>query len=59
MLTAAGAMGIGAMAVYTGSINLPASVPHVFEQLQHVDYSSALQMIQQNIQNWGIASWFG
>ena len=59
MLTAAGAMGIGAMAVYTGSINLPASVPHVFEQLQHVDYSSALQVIQQNIQNWGIASWFG
>lgn len=59
MLTAAGAVGIGAMAWYTGSINLPANVPQVVQQLQNVDYASALHTIQQNIHNWGISSWFG
>ena len=59
MLTAAGAMGIGAMAWYTGSINFTANMPQVVQQLQNVDYASALHTIQQNIHNWGISSWFG
>lgn len=59
VLTAAGAMGIGAMAWYTGSINLSANVPNMLQQLQHVDYTSTLHALQQNIQNWGVSSWFG
>ena len=52
-------MGIGAMAWYTGSINFTANMPQVVQQLQNVDYASALHTIQQNIHNWGISSWFG
>ena len=59
MLTAAGAVGLGAVALYSGNINLSATVPNVLQQLQHVDYASALQTIQQNIQNWAVSSWFG
>ncbi|WFD18922.1 hypothetical protein MCAP1_001135 [Malassezia caprae] len=59
MLTAAGAVGLGAMALYSGNINLSSTVPNMLQQLQQVDYASALQTIQQNIQNWAVSSWFG
>lgn len=59
VLTAAGAVGLGAVALYSGNINLSTAVPNVLQQLQQVDYASALQTIQQNIQNWAVSSWFG
>lgn len=59
MLTAAGAVGLGAVALYSGNINLSTTMPNVLQQLQQVDYASALQTIQQNIQNWAVSSWFG
>ncbi|KAL4402472.1 mitotic telomere tethering protein [Malassezia pachydermatis] len=60
MLTAAGAVGLGAVAWYSGgNVNLSSAVPQVLQQLQRVDYASALNTIQNNIQNWGVSSWFG
>ena len=56
VLTAAGAVGLGAAALYSGQLNL-ASMPGALHQLQNVDYASALSAIQQNIQSWGV-SWF-
>lgn len=58
VLTAAGAVGLGAMALYSGNINLSSTVPQVLQHLGQVDYASALQTIQQNIQNWAVSSWF-
>lgn len=52
---AAGAAGAaGAAALYAGGgLGLSGAV----SQLQHLDYASALQAIQQNVASWNVASW--
>lgn len=54
VLTAAGAVGAAA-AWYAGALDLSSAV----QQLQHIDYHSALQAIQSNVASWNVASWFG
>ncbi|WFD06363.1 hypothetical protein MVES1_001708 [Malassezia vespertilionis] len=58
-LTAAGAFGVGAAAWYTGTLNFTQALPAAIQQMQQLDYSSAVQAIQHNIQSWAtLAPWF-